>query len=397
MSRCEKSSESEATVFAGSLAIETDEDVQVISEGEARMDRINSLILNDLQSPLTAMTGLLDLVLREAVTLRPDQAALIQRAYSITQSLNRSSQRLFHLYGANHAGLSPNSRFMYGRELVNATIAELESQAKWRQVTIVAKVMDDLRLYVDPVLLKEVLHELLLNAINVSQAQGQVTLEAAVEEGESKILLSVRDQGSGIPAVELDELFKEKGAVTGKSSFGGRRKRGTSLGLPLSSRIVQAHGGTLEVESAVGVGSVFRIRLPNPRPRILVVDDQQMDIDYLAMILDSLNVEIIKARNGPLALVALGEGARDSTGGSGIDLVITDIAMPGMNGFELLEQIVQDPLTAAIPVVLLTGEASMAQRVKGFRMGAADFVMKPIHPPDFLLCIRRLMGCVPGF
>ncbi|MBF0175707.1 MAG: hybrid sensor histidine kinase/response regulator [Magnetococcales bacterium] len=392
----------ETTVLADSLSLAKDGALQVMPQEMGRSDRINALIINDLQSPLGAMAGLLDLVLRDVDALRPDQAALVQRAYDITRSLSQSTQRLFHLYGARHAGLTPNAIFIPGQEVVNAAVTLASPQAKWRQIKIVTHIPSELRLFGDPTLLKEVTLELLLNAINVTKPDGQVDLEMTehVDRGPGEapwITCSVRDQGDGIAAEDQQELFTEKGTVSVKSSLGGRRKRGTSLGLPLASRIVAAHGGMLEVTSEVGKGSAFHMRLPNPKPRVLLVDDQQLDLDFLATMLDSLNIDVIKARSGPLALVALGEGARNIHHGSGIDLVVTDIAMPVMNGFELLEQIVRDPLTASIPVILLTGEESMVQRVKGFRMGAADFIMKPVQPTDFLASVRRLMCLTPGY
>ncbi|MBF0426368.1 MAG: response regulator [Magnetococcales bacterium] len=397
MAEAKNSADDDVTVvFTDSLSAAVEGAVRVVPRGEGQPDRITTLIVHDLQSPLVAMAGVLDLLQQGADTLRPDQLALVERARSIHRSLSRSGQRLFHLYGARHAGVTPRPRFVDGGDVIGAALADVEAQAKWRQVIIAVESPERPRLYVDPLLLQEVLVELLLNAINASQAGDRVVLAATTTAATAT--LTVRDQGVGIGEAERADLFAEKASTHGKSSLGGRRKRGTSLGLPLAARIVQAQGGTLEVESTPGKGSLFQVRLPNPKPRIVIVDDQPLDGDYLAMLLEPLDMEVIKAKSGSAALVALGEGARDPWGGGGIDLVITDIAMPVMNGFELLEQIVGDPLTAAIPVVLLTGEESMAQRVRGFRMGAADFLLKPVRAPEFLASVDRLLGCAPpGF
>ncbi|MBF0179644.1 MAG: hybrid sensor histidine kinase/response regulator [Magnetococcales bacterium] len=385
-------------VFVNALPSEKDGIIKVIPEGLARKDKIVSMIINDLRSPLHAQAGLLNLLLREGgESLRPDQKALAEQMLSINRNLIQSSERLFHFYGASTYGLTPSSRFLSARQLVQDVIREALPLAQWHEVRLVNKISDEMRLFVDPVLLREVLLELFSNALRASRAYGQVEVNASVQDGND--LLWVRDDGQGIPQELLPRLFTEGGAAASGergSTVGDRRKRGTGLGLPLAARIVQAHGGTLSVESSTpGKGTVMAIRLPTTRPRILVVDDQKMDLDLLTMYLQPLNVAVVPARNGPQAIVALADGARNiQRGGGGFDLIISDISMPGMDGFSLLEQIMADPCTATIPVILLTGEESMAQRVKGFRMGASDFVIKPVNAEDFRLCVRRLIGCL---
>ncbi|MBF0296928.1 MAG: hybrid sensor histidine kinase/response regulator [Magnetococcales bacterium] len=388
----------ETPVFVNALSSDKDGIIKVIPEGLARKDKIVSMIINDLRSPLYAQASLLNLLLREGgESLRPDQQALAEQVLSITRNLIQSSERLFHFYGASTYGLTPSSRFVSARHVVQEVIREALPLAQWHEVRLVNKISEEMRLFVDPVLLREVLLELFSNALRACRAYGQVEVDATIRDGND--ILSVRDDGQGIPQELLPRLFTEGGAAASGErgpSVGERRKRGTGLGLPLAARIVQAHGGTLNVESStVGAGTVMAIRLPTTRPRVLVVDDQKMDLDLLTMYLQPLNVVVVQAKNGPQAIVALADGARNiQRGGGGFDLIISDISMPGMDGFALLEQIMADPCTATIPVILLTGEESMAQRVKGFRMGASDFVLKPVNADDFRLCVRRLIGCL---
>ncbi|MBF0128326.1 MAG: hybrid sensor histidine kinase/response regulator [Magnetococcales bacterium] len=382
--------------FVQSLSLETAGIIQVIPEGLARKDKIISMIINDLRSPLSALSGLLNLLVRDPEhTLLPDQAALAQQTLSITKSLIQSSERLFHFYGASTFGLTPSSRFLHARQLVQEILREAQPLAQWHEVRLENEVADEMRLFVDPVLMQEVLLELLTNAIRACQPRGRVVLSASSQGGTDT--LRVQDDGIGIPPSSQSMLFTEGATLTERATtVNERRKRGTGLGLPLSARIVQAHGGTLSVESVERTGTVMTIRLPTTRPRILVVDDQKMDLDLLTLYLDPLNVAVVQAKSGPQAIVALADGGRNmQRGGGGFDLVISDINMPGMDGFALLEQIVADPHTASIPVILLTGEESMAQRVKGFRMGASDFVLKPVNADDFRLSVRRLIGCMP--
>lgn len=374
--------------------LETDGIIQVIPEGLARKDKIVSMIINDLRGPLGALSGLLNLLHRDPEqTLRPDQLALIEQTQAISKALMRSSERLFHFYGARNFGLTPKSRFLDGHQLIQEAIQEANPLAQWQQVSLVNEMPEGARLFVDPVLMQEVILELLINAIRASKPYGQIKLSVSL--GGPEIMIRVRDFGTGIAASRFSKLFTEGAVLTGYVADDERRKRGTGLGLPLAHRIVQAHGGRLEVESEEGKGSLFTVNLPNIRPRILLVDDQKMDLDLLTMYLEPLKMDVVQVKSGPVAIANLAHGARDARRGEGFDLIISDINMPVMDGFALLEQIMADPVTAPIPVILLTGEQSMAQRVKGFRMGAADFVLKPVQADEFRQRVRRLLGCLP--
>jgi len=185
--------------------------------------------------------------------------------------------------------------------------------------------------------LEQALTNVLVNAIHAAQVREGFAgiVEAQVRRKGEDILVEIRDNGPGIPAEVKPRIFEP--FFTTKAP-----DQGTGLGLPIARDAVEAHGGTLEVESERGRGATFRMRLPivpvparaNPttvRPRVLVVDDDDGVARALERILRS-DYDVTVARSGEQALDLLG-------GGHAFDAMLVDIAMPGIDGPELYERI----------------------------------------------------------
>ena len=263
---------------------------------------------------------------------------------------------------------------------------------------------------VDHEMWEKVVLNLLSNAFKYTPA-GEVAVSLRGEG--DRVELRVRDTGVGIPEHELARVFERFHRVQGAR---GRTHEGAGIGLALVHELVKLHGGTVTVTSREGVGSTFAVSLPiaaapacaaaapalagvyvkeaarwaapgdnveqhgaTGRTHILLADDNADMREYLARLL-APEYEVTAVADGAAALAR----ARESQP----DLVLADIMMPVMDGFELLRSLRSTPATAALPVILLSARAGEEARVGGIEAGADDYLVKPFTARELLARIR---------
>ncbi|MFO0749285.1 MAG: response regulator [Myxococcota bacterium] len=278
--------------------------------------------------------------------------------------------------------------------------------------------------WVDREMWEKVVLNLFSNAFKHTAA-GEIAV--TLESDGSHARLIVRDTGCGIPAAELPLIFERFHRV--RSSW-SRTLEGSGIGLALVRELVRLHGGTVEVASQVGVGTTFTVSLPlghshlpeaqrvtatRPRPtsalsepfvnearrwlppgeavvppvpedvtraRVLVVDDNSDMRTYLVRHL-SQHWRVAAAADAGEALTLL---ERDLP-----DLVLCDVMMPDIDGFELLARLRADPRTEALPVILLSARAGEEAKVEGFESGADGYLVKPFSAREL---VARISGAL---
>ncbi|MCG9884082.1 MAG: ATP-binding protein [Cyanobacteria bacterium] len=260
--------------------------------------------------------------------------------------------------------------------------------------------------------LRQVLINLLGNAIKFTdrgcvtfwaEYQGDVTLpESTGDRPGVRLRFEIVDTGIGMEPDRLEHIFLPFEQV----SSGSKKAEGTGLGLTISQQIVQLMGSEIQVESTPGVGSRFwfELTLPRsdewavhgagdrgrplgyggPRRRILVVDDRWENRSVLAQLLTPLGLEITEADNGRDALKQM---ERDRP-----DLIITDLAMPEMDGYELLKHLRQDPHLQALPVLVSSASVSVDDRRKSTIAGGDRFLPKPVNAGELYEAIAALLS-----
>ena len=218
----------------------------------------------------------------------------------------------------------------------------------------------------DPGRLRQVITNLVGNAVKFTE-QGHILVDVSgVRRGEiADVVISVTDTGCGIPDHKLKAIFDEFEQVDGSSA---RKHNGAGLGLAISQKMIEAMGGEISVESEVGKGSTFRIRLPlaidDTAPmkivatdatfsgkRAIIVDDNEVNRTILKEQLASWGLEADAVESAEDALVALRAAGSK---GEAYAIGILDFQMPGADGVELAQIIKRDPALAATPLVLLT-------------------------------------------
>ncbi|QJR10089.1 Sensor histidine kinase RcsC [Usitatibacter rugosus] len=233
----------------------------------------------------------------------------------------------------------------------------------------------------DPVRLGQVLGNVLNNAAKYTEPGGKIDVEARVDDG--VVQVSVRDNGAGIAPEERERIFDMFTRGTGRQSVGG-----LGIGLALARQLMKLHGGTIEASSeGLGRGSEFRVRLPvldhalaaeSSAPnlaqglegkRVLVVDDNRDAGDSLAMILRMLGCDVRVAGEGPEALEVLKSFAAE--------VVLLDIGMPGMDGYQVAREIHRNAGGSRPVIIALTGWGQEQDRLKAREAGFDHHLVKP--------------------
>jgi CheY-like chemotaxis protein/anti-sigma regulatory factor (Ser/Thr protein kinase) len=258
---------------------------------------------------------------------------------------------------------------------------------------------DPLWLHADPTRLEQALINLLTNAIKFTPAGGRISVTCTSEGSEA--VVTVRDTGIGIPAPLVARVFDL--FVQGDSSL-DRSRSGLGIGLALVRQIVAMHGGTVTAESAgPDRGSAFTLRLPlapqdvqplDERPdaapdpafrlRVLVVDDQEDVADSTAALIESLGHTVHTVYEGAAALAL----AR-------LDVIIADIGMPGMSGYELAERVRRDPDLKHLQLVALTGYGRDEDHTRVEAAGFNLHLTKPVTDGALHTALARLSTPFP--
>ena len=235
----------------------------------------------------------------------------------------------------------------------------------------------------EPDRIAQVVANLLSNAIKYSPAGGCV--DVRVELLDDRVLVSVRDQGLGIPVAQQGKIFSKFFRVDTSDT---REIGGTGLGLALCRELVEAHGGRMGFESAKGAGSTFWFELPTAvsprngnRPRVLIVEDEPEAASLLRAYLEPGDYHVDVVASGEQALAAVAEEAPA--------VICLDMTLSGeLDGFDVLAELAAGEATAKIPVVVCTGGNG---RNRAAALGAAHFLSKPFDARALREAVERLL------
>ncbi|MBW2084665.1 MAG: response regulator, partial [Deltaproteobacteria bacterium] len=257
----------------------------------------------------------------------------------------------------------------------------------------------------DPGRLRQITTNLLNNAIKFTD-QGEVVLRVTVEsQKENEVILhfSVSDTGIGIPMQKQEAVFSAFIQANGSTT---RQYGGTGLGLTISKRLVEMMGGRIWVESEEGQGSTFHFTArfglghgyAEPVPmdlaalknlRVLVVDDNAASRNILKETLAGWGMESEAASDTLKAIAALKQGHQRR---HSFALILVDAHMPGMDGFELVEQIKQVPELAEAKIIMLTSVGQRGDATRCRKLGITAYLSKPLEPKDLQQAIQTVLS-----
>jgi len=292
------------------------------------------------------------------------------------------------------------------RDIIKTQISLAQSKKLSIKVEIAGDVPDSL--HGDQLRLKQILLNLLGNAIKFT-SKGGVTISAVVSErNDEHLLLEIRvtDTGIGITPGALQKIFEPFSQADASTT---RKYGGTGLGLAICTRLTSLLGGSIRVESTLGVGSSFIVQVPylvkaatelvdpadgsdspqwsGPALKILLVDDVESNLLITSLILNKIGHSVVGARNGEEALQKWGEGV--------FDLILMDIQMPGMSGITVTNKIREREKGAGrrVPIIAVTARALSEEREKIMSKGFDGYIAKPIRISGM---IEEMQRCLAG-
>ncbi len=284
------------------------------------------------------------------------------------------------------------------KELEHECLELVTPQANELGITIHTGSTSDVQVLADQQRLKQVLLNLLSNAIKYNRPHGTVTLDCTLKAG--KVRLSVTDTGPGINPELRDRLFTPFDRLDAESSG----IEGTGLGLALSKGLTEAIGGTLGVDSVVGQGSTFWIELPvaeqtkvlssrarpslvrqassTPTITVLYIEDDVANVQLVErLLLQRPSIRLITALQGVLG-IELAQQYEPS-------LILLDVHLTDIHGYDVLERLRGDSRTIDIPVVVLSADATTGQQRRFKNAGVGDYLSKPLDLQHLLDVIDR--------
>ena len=282
-------------------------------------------------------------------------------------------------------------------EAVQETLDLMRPLANERRIQLIADVDMDATVHVlaDRQRFKQVLLNLLTNAVKYTPGSGSVTVSYAAN-GNEKLRIQVRDSGPGIAKEKLARLFTAFDRLGAELS----NVEGTGLGLVLSQRLIQAMGGAIGVESDHGQGSMFWVELPRTKSpleqtrlakttitrrrrradtekrKLLYIEDNLSNLTLIEEILEERpEIELLSAMQGQVGL----DLARQHSP----DLILLDLHLPDLPGWEVLSQLRLSETTADIPVVVISADATPRQIKRLIKAGALSYLTKPLDVTEF--------------
>ncbi len=376
---------------------QNNEDLAITNAKLARATQLKDEFLasmsHELRTPLNAVLGLSEALLDEVY------GTLTERQKRSLTTIHNSGQHLLSLIN----DILDLAKIESGKEQLHLSCVELSNlcaasldfikeQANQKNIQLDSQIETEFGcVELDERRIKQVLINLLTNAVKFTPDWGTVSLKVWGDSQEERIILRVIDTGIGIKPEDMDKLFKSFVQIESSLS---RRYEGTGLGLALVKNIIELHGGSISVTSELGKGSQFTVILPwkkmmqsnlksnvsvsqpplsikYSQALILLAEDNEANILMMSDYLVAQGYKLIFAHNG-FEAISIAKEKQPA-------LILMDIQMPEMDGLEATRQIRKEQEIANIPIIALTALTMPGDREKCFAVGVNEYMTKPVN------------------
>jgi signal transduction histidine kinase/CheY-like chemotaxis protein len=359
---------------------------------------------HELRTPLNSILGMTEVLLEETFgKLNPRQTKALQTIESSGSHLLELINDILDIAKIESGQMELNCQPTSIVSLCQSSLSFIRQQAIAKRIQIETQLPHNLPdLLVDDLRIRQVLINLLNNAVKFTEEGGQITLEVALiapredlQDMQNYLQISITDTGIGISPENINKLFQPFIQV---DSALNRKYEGTGLGLALVKQIVELHGGNVGLTSELGVGSCFTISLPyvnnvtppppvitqtitqtetinDPSPpnrniSILIADDNKANVATISSYLEANGYRILIAHNGEEA-IAMAQAHLP-------DIILMDIQMPVIDGIEAIQEIRQIPNLINVPIIAVTALAMTEDRDRCIAAGANEYISKPV-------------------
>ena len=350
---------------------------------------------HEIRTPLSGILGMSDLLLETPLTEEQKEYVDATRlcAENLLEILNATLE--YSALSANHIHLEEEEYPL--RETLEGVVAQFAFKAKSKGLLLTHTFDGDFPEAVvgDALRLRQLVWHLVANAVKFT-SKGEVEVRAStkpIERGRGELEVRVRDTGIGIPASHVSAIFESfRQLETGLS----RNYPGLGLGLAVAQKLAVLLGGEISVQSEPGKGSTFLVRLPirlpvdvHVRPvdfqrirgHLLVVDD-----DSVAQTIAS---HVLRRHSYDVECVCNGAAAIDKASRATFDLILLDLQMPGMDGFQTARYIRAIPAYANTPIIAVTANCSSDYRDRCIQTGMQGFLAKPVQSKELVQTVER--------
>jgi len=378
---------------------ELEEANQALQQADQRKDEFLAMLAHELRNPLAPISNSLELLARcdDDVQVRRQACDTMQRQL---RQLVRLTEDLLEVSRISRGKIVLRKQAVDLQSVVRQSVEAARPAIDGRKQSLDVELPPaPIQLFADPSRLAQVIGNLLNNASKFTATDGRIELRVAYGEGAAAV--SVRDDGIGIAPDQLDRIFE---MFTQIDSSLERSEAGLGIGLTLVRKLVEMHGGTVVARSAgLGHGSEFIVTVPvesqvksagsaapvvaeAPQPpsrKILIVDDNRDSVLSLSLLLKHSGHHVVTAFNGEDALRQAIE--------SRPDVVLLDIGLPDLNGYEVARRLRQDPRGAALYLVALTGWGQESDRQRSKEAGFDHHLLKPVE----FAALTKLLADMP--
>lgn len=432
------------------MAVQLQESFTTLETKNADLQRLDQLkdeflanTSHELRTPLNGMIGIAESMLDGATgklseTQQKNLLMIAQSGHRLKDLVND----ILDFAKLKHQNLALQLKPVGIREITEVVLTLCQSLVGTKKLELVNAISPDLpAVYADENRLHQILYNLIGNAIKFTE-QGTVKVSAEVMNihqnnpsplnhqdairKDRELAITIDDTGIGISEDKLERIFASFEQADGSTA---RKYGGTGLGLTVTKQLVELHGGKISVTSAIGVGSKFTFTLPisteitisnksnlsqtnqynyspktdhnleaiatqaaqiNSAPtatdtgqkfKIMIVDDEPVNLQVLVNLLSLQNYTVVQAINGKEALEIIAKGFQP-------DLILLDVMMPEMTGYEVTQKLRENFLPNELPILMLTAKNQVYDLVEGLNAGANDYLTKPISKNELMARLK---------
>ncbi|MFZ5642698.1 MAG: ATP-binding protein [Bacillota bacterium] len=392
--------------------------VSALSQKLLKLDKIKDEFLantsHELRTPLSGILGITEALLRGSEgPLSDTQRQNLSTIAGTSRRLAILINDILDYSKMKHGDIRLNIRPVRLDGLIQTIVNVFKQLSKSKGYDVISDIPEELPpVMADENRVVQILYNLIGNAVKFT-ARGNVRVSA--RKAGNMMEICVSDTGEGIPEDRLEDIFKSFEQVDTSLT---RRHGGTGLGLSITRQLVELQGGNIRVQSQLGSGSSFYFMLPAatalpaekdlavPMPElaastveeqpsiirkegdgahVLLVDDDAVSLQSSAAILKIGSYAVTAVNSGKAALEEISRRQDCS-------LVVLDVMMPEMSGYEVCRRIRENKSIFNLPVLMLTAKTSTGDIVMGFEAGANDYLSKPFEPEELLARVRTLVN-----
>lgn len=382
--------------------------LQAINEAKSHLF---ANISHDFRTPLTLISGQVHLLLDDYLDLLPADA--ISRLHKISWNNNRLislTEEIRELISLDSGNIKLDMKAQDMRSFLALQVGLFQSAAEEKGIEMTLSLTENqANTEMDPSKLEKVFYNLLSNALKFTPEGGSI--KVSLTTNNQTICIELADSGIGIDSKHFEHVFDRYYQI---ESSDYKVQQGLGIGLAITKELIDLHGGSIKVSSEIGVGTTFSLTLPltekpileqvNPliplpinlekesksdtvkdhkkAGTVLIVDDHPQIRGYIRDILSS-DFNTLEAENGWVALETLRKEK--------VNLIITDIMMPVMDGFVLIESLKKDEKLKKLPILAVSARSGQEDKERVLGLGVSDYMIKPFNSKEFKLRIKNLV------